>query len=132
MPALPNRFSGIARSVAVISEHSETVVEAFREILQFSQLILSQRFGWKQIQHEYRHSPKLHLRPAGCSKVSCPTQSASRQRHSWRPATVRRSMPGGSTTHGFLFPDMPQPRHLRPMLAWDETWHLGPESATLR
>lgn len=50
VPALPNCFSRIAPSVAVVREYAETVVETFGQILQFSQLILGQRFGWEQIQ----------------------------------------------------------------------------------
>src|SRR5579884_2929069 len=50
MPAFSNRFARIARSVAVIGEHAETVVETSGEVLKFSQLILSEGFGWKQIQ----------------------------------------------------------------------------------
>ena len=48
--ALPNCFSRITRSIAVVREHSETVVEPFRQILQFSQLILGKCFGWEQVQ----------------------------------------------------------------------------------
>ena len=47
--AFPNCFSRIARSIAVVREHSESVVEAFRQILQFGELILSQSLGWKSL-----------------------------------------------------------------------------------
>jgi len=50
MPPFANRLTRIVRSIAVVGEDSETVVQPFGEILQLSQLILSQRFRRKQVQ----------------------------------------------------------------------------------
>ena len=36
--AFPNCFSRVTRSIAVVREHSESIIEAFRQILQFVQL----------------------------------------------------------------------------------------------
>src|SRR5437016_1867804 len=38
LAAFPNCFSRVTRSIAVVREHSESIVEAFRQILQFVEL----------------------------------------------------------------------------------------------
>src|SRR6185369_17956170 len=54
--ALANCPSSVAWSVTVIGENSKSVVEYAREVLQFSQLVLRQRFGGKQI-----HRPRIRI-----------------------------------------------------------------------
>ena len=49
VPSLTDCFSGIAWSIPVAGEYSETVVEPVRQVLQFSQLVLGKRFGREQI-----------------------------------------------------------------------------------
>ena len=74
--SLPDCFSRVARSVAVVRKQSETVIESFREILQFSQLILGKCFGREKVerasvgilQHRIQDRQVVAKRFTGCSR----------------------------------------------------------------
>ncbi len=62
VPALSNRLSRITWSIAVVREYAEPVVKAFRQLLQFSQLILS-RLGLDR-----RFQPQLIFKSITCHR----------------------------------------------------------------
>jgi hypothetical protein len=47
--AFTDGLARILRRVAVIGEHSKPVLEPRSQVMQFSKLVLRQRFGWKQV-----------------------------------------------------------------------------------